>query len=368
MAKLTKRIWYANGPTGRRLKRVAYGFTAQARDGTQIRRSSAEWTKDDAENALAEYQLGIEQERQESSKGITFGQAIEQYLKVKARKKSIKDDERHLKVLKAHFGSDTPLAEISAAKISAWKADRMSAQCPATKRVYAAATINRPLAALRHLLQLAHEDWEQLPAVPRIKLEREPQGRIRWLEPDEEARLLTACRKSKNKELRSVVVIALESGLRRSELLGLTWDRVDLSRGVIRLELTKSGKRREVPMRQVVYNTLTSLTGTREGRVFKTRSIRTAFENASATAGLDDFHFHDTRHHFASWFMMREGSLQELKEILGHADITMTLRYAHLSPAHLRKAMIRTERHAVPTASTQDSAQEVPALAEVPSK
>ena len=58
-----------------------------------------------------------------------------------------------------------------------------------------------------------------------------------------------------NKELRSVVVIALESGLRRSELLGLTWDRVDLSRGVIRLELTKSGKRREVPMRQVVYNT-----------------------------------------------------------------------------------------------------------------
>ena len=60
--------------------------------------------------------------------------------------------------------------------------------------------------------------------------------------------------------------------------------------------------------------------------------------------------------HFASWFMMREGSLQELKEILGHADITMTLRYAHLSPS-LRNAMIRTERQAVSAASTQDSAQ-----------
>jgi integrase len=369
MAKVTKRIWYAHGPTGRRLKRVAYGFTAQARDGTQIRRTSAEWTKEDAEQALGEYQLGIEQENQEPAGRISFGEAIEQYLKVKARKKSIKDDERHLKALKAHFGADTPLAEISAAKISAWKADRMSAQCPATKRVYAAATINRPLAALRHLLQLAHEDWEQLPAVPRIKLEREPQGRIRWLEPDEEARLLAAaCRKSKNKELRSIVVIALESGLRRSELLGLTWDRVDLSRGVIRLELTKSGKRREVPMRQAVYNTLAGLPCPREGRVFKTRSIRTAFENAAEGARLDDFHFHDTRHHFASWFMMREGSLQELKEILGHADITMTLRYAHLSPAHLRNAMIRTERQAVSAASTQDSTQEAIALSEVSSK
>ena len=180
--------------------------------------------------------------------------------------------------------------------------------------------------------------------------------------------LLAACAKSKNKALRSIVVIALESGLRRAEVLGLTWDRVDLSRGVIRLERTKSGKRREVPMRQVVYNTLAGLPGPREGRVFKTRSIRTAFENAAEAAGLDDFHFHDTRHHFASWFMMREGSLQELKEILGHADITMTLRYAHLSPAHLRSAMIRTERQAVSAASTQDSAQEATALAEASSK
>jgi integrase len=70
------------------------------------------------------------------------------------------------------------------------------------------------------------------------------------------------------------VTIALETGLRRAEILGLTWDRVDLSRGVIRLEITKSGKRREVPMRQVVYDTLIALPGEREGRVFRTRSIR----------------------------------------------------------------------------------------------
>src|SRR5438034_5350092 len=112
------------------------------------------------------------------------------------------------------------------------------------------------------------------------------------------------CTKSFNKSLLPVVTVALETGLRKGELLGLTWDRVDLSRGVIRLEVTKSGKRREVPMRQAVYDVLAAMPEPRGGRVFRTRSIRTAFENAVEQAQLDDFHFHDCRHHFASWFVM----------------------------------------------------------------
>ena len=86
-----------------------------------------------------------------------------------------------------------------------------------------------------------------LDRVPRIRLEREPEGRIVWLEPDEEARLLEAARASRTKHLAGLVTVALESGLRRAELLGLSWDRVDFSRGVLRLEKTKSGKRREYP-------------------------------------------------------------------------------------------------------------------------
>ncbi len=179
--------------------------------------------------------------------------------------------------------------------------------------------------------------------VPRVRLEKEPEGRIRWLERDEEARLLGACRSSRTKHLASVVTLALESGLRKAELLGMTWDRVDLSRGMIRLELTKSGKRREVPMRQAVYDILAGLPEPREGRVWRSGNIRTAFENAVEEAKLDDFHFHDCRHHFASWFVMRGGSLQALKEILGHADLKMTLRYAHLAPDHLRGEMVKTE-------------------------
>jgi len=212
---------------------------------------------------------------------------------------------------------------------------------------FSAAAINRPLAALRHLLQLAHEEqWAALPDVPTIRMEPEPEGRIRWLEPDEEARLLEACRKSKNRELLAVVRVALETGLRRGELLDLTWDRVDLSRGVIRLEVTKSGRRREVPMRQAVYDVLAALPELREGRVFQSRSIRTAFENAVEEAKLDDLHFHDLRHHFASQFVMRGGSLPALQKILGHADLKMALRCAHLATHYLRDEIARTERPA----------------------
>lgn len=267
-------------------------------------------------------------------------------------------------VLKKHFGADTPLAAITAGRISSWKEERRAAKSPrkgadGESLPLSAAAINRPLAPLRHLLKLAHEEWEVLPVVPKIRLEKEPQGRIRWLVPDEEERLLAACLASRNPQLAQIVTVALESGMRKAELMSLTWDRVDLSRGVIRLEVTKSGKRREVPMRQAVYDILSRMPEPRHGRVWQQRKIRTAFENAVEAAKLDNFRFHDCRHHFASWFVMRGGKLQALKEILGHADLKMTLRYAHRAPDHLRSEVAKTERPALGAGKiTQEIAQE----------
>src|SRR4029453_2010256 len=118
---------------------------------------------------------------------------------VKSRKKSVAFDKLYLHQLRAAFGARTPLERITAARISTWKAEKLSAINPRTKLPYAPASINRPLAALRHLLQLACDEWEVLSAVPKIRLEKEPQGRVRWLEPHEEVRLLDACRASRTK-------------------------------------------------------------------------------------------------------------------------------------------------------------------------
>jgi integrase len=352
MAKVRQRTWTV---PGQRTKRRAWGFVA-IENGKQVRVFRAEWSKEDAEAELAKRTLKIEEQPKLRAGGMTLAQACE---------RSLANDTRIVKHLKLEFVAETPLAEITAGRISEYKVGRLAAVRrigegeDATERRLTAAAVNRPLALLRHLLRLAHDEWEALPAVPTIRLEREPQGRVRWLEPDEEVRLLEACSKSRTKHL------AVETGLRRSELLDLTWDRVDLSRGVIRLEITKSGRRREVPMRQAVYEVLVGLKGDREGRVWPAGDIRTSFENAVVEAKLDGLHFHDLRHSFASWFVMRGGSLQALQTILGHQDIKMTLRYAHLAPDHLRSEMTRTERAAQTISEITQAITHEPSASEV---
>jgi integrase len=309
-------------------------------------------TRPEAETALDAFRdeqrnpKPIEPPVETPRESLTLGEAFTRYFATKVRKRSLEQDRLVSKHLLAAFGANTPLADLTANRISAYKAERLATKSRQTGQLLSSAAVNRPLALLRHVLRLAHEEWEVLDAAPRIRLEREPQGRIKWLEDDAEQRLLDACRASRTKALTAIVTVALESGLRKAEVLGLSWDRVDLSRGVIRLELTKSGRRREVPMRQAVYDLLAGMPGAREGRVWHARNIRQAFENAVTKAKLDDFHFHDCRHHFASWFVMRGGSLPALKEILGHATLAMTMRYAHLAPGHLRSEVMRTERRA----------------------
>ncbi len=95
--------------------------------------------------------------------------------------------------------------------------------------------------------------------------------------------------------------------------------------------------------------------GERAGRVWPDESIRTAWETAVERAKLDDWHFHDCRHHFASWFMMRGGNLLALSKILGHAKVSMTEKYAHLASDHLRAEIARTERAVEPLSGTTAS-------------
>jgi integrase len=372
MAKVRQRTWKV---PGQRTKRKAWGYVTVDEAGKQVRRFNAEWTEQDAENELAKYLLKVEQKTPAAGTGITLSQAVERYLSAKARKRTVDEDKRQLEHLKLALGAETPLATITAARISEYKAQRLGTVRKigtgdsTIERPLTAAAVNRPLALLRHLLRLAHEEWELLQAVPRVRLEKEPQGRLRWLTEEEITRLLNACAKSKNKELRAAVIVALNTGLRRGELLGLTWERVDMSRGVIRLELTKSGRRREVPLNEDSDRALMGLGPKADGRVFQTRYIQTAYNNAVDAAKLDDVTFHTLRHTFASWAVMRGVTLKELQELLGHASLAMTMRYAHLAPEHLRTAVSRLEgltgsqpANQITQAITQEPLQTVGAL------
>jgi len=291
---------------------------------------------------------------------ITLAAAIEKYLQLKARKKSLHEDERIGRVLREAFGADVPLASITTSVISEYKGKRLAVENGGAP--LSPAAINRPLQMLRHLLRVAHEEWEVLATVPRIRLEKERQGRLRWLTPEEASKLLEACRTQSNKALVDLVELALFTGLRQAELLELTWMSVDRSRGVILLEVTKSDKRREVPLCGPADAVLARRAAAgAEGLVFGTSSwyaFRAYWEAAVEAAQQPGLHFHDLRHTFASWAMQNGATLPELQKLLGHA--TLTMRYAHLSPDHLRTAISRLDNVlAVPARQDAQKTQEV---------
>jgi len=197
------------------------------------------------------------------------------------------------------------------------------------------------------MLRLAKR-WGYLDQVPEIQLPKKPEDRQRYLEQDELARLLAASAKSKNENLHAIVTLAVNTGMRKGELLGLEWERINLSTSGITLYRTKSGKPRGVPINQAVYDALVGLEPDpqrRAGLVFRRRDgaawgqIRTAFASACKKAAIQQFRFHDLRHTAASHLVMRGASLNDVRELLGHSDLKMTQRYAHLSPAHLRQAV-----------------------------
>ena len=350
MATVQRRTWLSRGPTGHKVSKVAWGYTVQV-NGKQERKFSAGWTKDTARDALAARILERDTPPAPATPK-TLGEVAQDYLDFKRGKgkRSIRQDEQILTKLKARLGAGTLLAGLTAQRIAQYDRDRVVEKSKLGRPV-TPSTVNRELAILRHLLRLA-EEWGYIDKVPKIRLAREPEGRLRFLAEDEIPRLLAACEAKTPKSpcLLPIVTMALHTGMRKGEILGLTWERVDFARGVVRLEQTKSGRRREIPMNQADYDALSALPGPRaEGYVFRKRdgrawgNIRTAFEDACREVKVEDFRFHDLRHTCASWLVMKGRSLKEVQEILGHREFTMTLRYAHLSPDRLREAVASLE-------------------------
>jgi len=346
--RVRRRVWTKRGPTGHQIKVTSWGFTVQV-GGKQHKQFSAQWTKEAAQEALAKFLLGKDQPK---TKPITFADAAQRYEQAKARKRSLREDKKTLKRLLAHFGRETKLNNLTADAIGQYRDQRFAAgsknrKGPDGKPLpLSTAAINRELAVLRHLLRLAHEEWGALAAVPKIRLEKEPQGRLRWLTPEEATRLLVKCRETKNPVLADLVEFCLFTGLRQGEALGLTWERVDRSRGVVLLELTKSGRRREVPLNSEADAVLVRRGPHAAGLLFGISSwyaFRSHWETAVTAAKIDDFRFHDLRHTFASWAVQQGATLQEVKDLLGHNSLAMVMRYAHLSPEHLRKAVGRLD-------------------------
>jgi integrase len=217
-----------------------------------------------------------------------------------------------------------------------------------------AAAANRMWAYLRAILICARDEWgEDVPTI-RLKALKENPGRVRFLEPEEETRLLDAC----SPALRPLVTVLLDSGMRRGEAMSLKWSDVEWTndRAILRIRAgeTKTAKSRRVPLTRRATEALRVLRDNRpKGHVHvfvlpaRTKhnelrvgaNPRTGFEAACRRAEIEDFRMHDTRHCYASKLAQRGASLQQIKELLGHSSIKMVLRYAHLIPSNLDEAV-----------------------------
>ena len=180
-------------------------------------------------------------------------------------------------------------------------------------------------------------------------IETYPEGkavkkRLRYLSKEECQTLISGC----DSHLKPIVIAALNTGMRRGEILGLKWDEhVDLKHGFILLNKTKNGDRREIPINDTLRNTLQGLTRRLDvsyvfydpitGNPYK--DVKRSFKTALKKSKIQDFHFHDTRHTFASHLVMAGVDITTVSRLLGHKSLTMTLRYAHLAPAHMQKAV-----------------------------
>ncbi|MBI5529772.1 MAG: site-specific integrase [Deltaproteobacteria bacterium] len=206
--------------------------------------------------------------------------------------------------------------------------------------------VNRYLARLSKMFSLAIK-WglvERNP-VKGVEKYRENPGRLRYLTHEEVARLLLACRP----DLRDAVTVAVCTGLRKSEQFGLTWSDLDLEHRLIFIRDSKSGKARQVPMSDRVLATFARMKEERTDEVVFPSAqsmMRTAWEKTRPRAGLtgvSHVRWHDLRHTFASHMIMAGVGIPKLQQLLGHATIQMTMRYAHLAPEVMADTVTRID-------------------------
>jgi integrase len=312
------------------------------------------------------------------ARAATFKDFIDKHYApwVEAERKAGKATVANIRAQFSEF-DNKPLTEITAWTIEKFKAKRLKA---GTSPV----TVNRDLDRIRAALNKAVE-WKMLAANPigtvkRSKVNEDP--RVRFLNADEEKRLrdALAAREAKRRAARTsgnahavargralrptwedeqftdhvapLVLLAMNTGLRRGELLGLTWEAIDRKAHRIKVAAatTKSAKVRYIPLNSEARDVIERMhkyASKKSGLVFASSEgaalthTKRSWDSLVKAAKLNDFHFHDLRHHFASRLVMEGVDLYSVKELLGHSDFAMTQRYAHLSAEHKAAAVER---------------------------
>lgn len=327
MATITKRgdyQWQA------KIRRKGYPPQSRTFD---LKSDAEKWARD----VEREMDRGVFLDRTEADKN-TFGEVLRRYKReITPAKKSAKIEGVIIdNILKTDL-SKLKMTALSGAAIAEWRNARLLE--------VSGSTVNREIDVISSVVNQARKEWGIHIENPVALIRRPPKGkaRERRLEGDEEKRLLDALaetsrrddgtfeRGARNPWLKPVVELALETAMRRGELLALQWKDVDLNNRVARLFDTKNGDARDVPLSNRAVAILKALPRSIGGSVFpiSPNALKKGFERACERAGVEDFHFHDLRHEAASRISMKLSNVLELSAVTGHRDLRMLKRYYH---------------------------------------
>jgi len=208
-------------------------------------------------------------------------------------------------------------------------------------------TINNNLKRLQAVLNKAKDEWKVDVDPPKIKMLPTQRKRIRWITETEANRLLDAC----PTHTREMAAFTLETGLREKNVTHLRWEQVDLNRRVVFIEsedVLKDGGDFAVPLSDSAIEIIRRQIGQHQDRVFTfngspiKKAGSTAWDKAKLKAGITNFRWHDLRHTWASWHVMRGTPLNVLMELGNWKSYDMVLRYAHLNVDHLASHVMDT--------------------------
>jgi integrase len=333
-------IFYRKGRKGGTWWITYYVGTRQKKE--RIGKDSKKVTKRKAQEALAARQGEVVQGRFDIAKTerpIPCRDFFKNYIKyAKSNKKDWRQDERRgEKHLLPEFG-DLPLSDVTPWKIEKYKSRRVNEGA-------AKSTVNRELALLKTVFSKA-VIWGKAKDNPvkRVKLYRENNRRERFLTEEEAHKIIEAA----GDPVKYFIIIGLNTGMRRSEILGLRWPDISLEQKTIILKDDKGGTGRKIPINSYLVQVLKSMPklddtyvfpGLKQGKhmVDIRESFRVAVE-ASKIKNSKNVIPHTLRHTYASWLAMKGVDLFTVQYLMGHKTIAMTQRYSHLCPDHKRQA------------------------------
>ena len=281
----------------------------------------------------------------QQKRSVPFVELLRAYRAAKHREgKAVMASEIGYARLLQRFAGKTA-SEISVNDVDCWRLDLAESLAPAT--------VNLHLCLLRAILRYGVRSG-QLPAaaIPQIDSLKTNNKLVRYLTEDEEIRLLSAL----PMHLRPLVALATHTGMRKGELLNLRWSDVDLVSGTITVREAKSGEGRRLPLSETASQAIRGLkvaqgpSSQNDSHVFRAplggalMNLNRDWYRALRQCSLANFRFHDLRHTFASRLVMSGVDLYRVQTLMGHKTPAVTLRYAHLSPQHLRAAVVLLNR------------------------